>query len=62
MKYEAFNYKEGELANESMLKDHADYSAYKEATIDALSKLKFRKAMIAEFKEGLMPEISLLLE
>ncbi len=31
IKYEAYNYRDGELANENKLKDSADYAAYKEA-------------------------------
>ena len=58
VKYEAFNFRDGELANENKLKDSADYAAYKEENKDALPKLKFRKLMIEEFKTVLMPEIS----
>ena len=57
VKYEVMNFRDGELANENKLKDSADYAAYKEAIADALPKFKFRKAMIDDFKEGLMPEI-----
>ena len=39
------------------LKDSADYTTYKKENNDALSKLKFRKTMIDEFKNVLMPEI-----
>lgn len=62
VKYEAYNYRDGELANENKLKDSADYAAYKEATPDALPKFKFRKLMINEFREMLMPEISPLID
>ena len=61
-KYEAYNFKDGELANENKLKSVADYTAYKEKTPDALPKFKFNGALIKEFKEVLMPEISPLLE
>lgn len=57
VKYEAFNFRDGELANENKLKDSADYAAYKEENEDALPKFKFRKLMIDEFKTVLMPEI-----
>lgn len=57
VKYEVFNYKDGELANENKLKGNADYAAYREAAGDALPKFRFRKAMIDEFKNVLMPEI-----
>jgi len=58
VKYEAYNYKDGELANENKLKESADYAAYKEATEDALPKFKFNGALVRDFKETLMPEIS----
>ena len=62
VKYEALNYKDGELANENKLKDKADYTAYKKSTKEVLQKFKFRKVMIDEFRKELMPEISPLLE
>lgn len=58
VKYEAYNFKDGELANENKLKELADYSAYKAATENALPKFKFNGAMIREFKDVMMPEIS----
>lgn len=58
VKYEAFHFRDGELANENKLKDSADYAAYKEENEDALPKFKFRKLMIDEFKNVLMPEIA----
>ena len=62
VKYEAYNFKDGELANENKLKALADYATYKEQTPDALPKFKFNGTLVKEFKEVLMPEISLLLE
>lgn len=62
VKYEAFNFRYGELANENKLKDSADYAAYKEATPDALPKFKFNGALIRAFKEELMPVIQPLIE
>ncbi|WP_026658624.1 type I restriction endonuclease subunit R, EcoR124 family [Butyrivibrio sp. AC2005] len=61
VKYEAYNYKHGELSNENNFKDKADYAAYKEATENALPKFKFRSVMIDDFKNNLMPEIEPLL-
>lgn len=58
VKYEAYNFKDGELANENKLKELADYSAYKAATENELPKFKFNGAMIREFKDVMMPEIS----
>ncbi|HBV84702.1 MAG TPA: hypothetical protein DEB74_18265, partial [Lachnospiraceae bacterium] len=60
-KYEAYNYRDGELSNENKLKDSADYAAYKESVPDALPKFKFRKRMIDEFREALMSEIAPLI-
>lgn len=62
VKYEAYNYRDGELANANKLKDSANYAAYREAVPDALPKFKFRKEMIDEFKEVLMPEIGPLID
>ena len=61
VKYEVFHFRDGKLANENKLKDSADYAAYKEENEDALPKLKFRKQMIDEFKNDLMPEIEPLI-
>ena len=62
VKYEVFNFKDGELANENKLKEQADYAAYKEQIPGALPKFKFNGALIREFKEVLMPEIELWIE
>ena len=62
VKYEAYNFKDGELANENKLKALADYATYKEQTENALPKFKFNGELVREFKEVLMPEISPLLE
>lgn len=61
VKYEAFNFRDGELANESKLKENADYAAYKESTEDPLPKFKFNSALIRDFKEDLMQQIEPLL-
>ncbi|SFA92380.1 type I restriction enzyme, R subunit [Acetitomaculum ruminis DSM 5522] len=61
VKYEAFNFRDGELANENKLKERANYSAYKESTKNALPKFKFNGALIKDFKEELMPAIKPLL-
>lgn len=57
VRYEAYNFKDGEIANENKLKENADYSAYKESTSDPVPKFKFNGALIKSFKEDLMPEI-----
>lgn len=62
VKYEAYHFRDGELANENKLKDSADYTAYKEENEAALPKFKFRKLMIDEFKNALMSEIVPLID
>ena len=61
VKYEAYNFKNGEMSNENNFKEKADYAAYKESTDGALPKFKFRTALIDDFKNNLMPEIEELL-
>lgn len=61
VRYEAYNYKDGVMANESKFKEKANYAAYKDSTPEAMPKFKFYSAMISEFKNGLMPEIEALL-
>lgn len=58
VKYEAYHFKDGKLANENKLKEKANYAAYKEATEEPVKKFKFFSAMIKDFKEDLMPEIT----
>ncbi len=58
VKYEAYNFRDGQMTSENKLKNSADYAAYKAATPDALPKFKFNNALIKDFKETLMPEIS----
>ena len=62
VRYEAYNFKDGEIANENKLKKNSNYTAYKEATDNPLPKFKFYGALIRSFKEDLMPEIEPLLE
>lgn len=61
VKYEAFNFRDGELANENKLKESADYAAYKEATPDAMPKFKFNTALVREFKDELMEKVEPLM-
>ncbi|WP_022754704.1 type I restriction endonuclease subunit R, EcoR124 family [Butyrivibrio fibrisolvens] len=61
VRYEAYNYKDGVMANESKFKEKANYAAYKDSTPEAMPKFKFYSAMISEFKNELMPEIGPLL-
>lgn len=62
VRYEAFHFRDGELANENKLKDSADYASYRKENKDALPKFKFRKLMIDEFKNVLMTEIAPLMD
>ncbi len=61
VRYEAYNYRIGQLANENSLKDAIDYAAYKEENADAVPKFKYRSMMIADFKENLMPAVEPLI-
>ena len=60
VKYEVMHFRDGELANETRLKESVNYAAYKEACEDAVPKFKFRKMMVEEFRDGLMAEIGAL--
>lgn len=61
VRYEAFHYRDGELANENKLKERADYSEYKKSTDAPMPKFKFNSALIRSFKEDLMPIVEPLL-
>lgn len=61
VRYEVFHFRDGKLANENKLKDSADYAAYKGENEDAMTKVRFRKLMIDEFKNVLMREVESLL-
>lgn len=60
VKYEAYNFKDGEIANENKLKSNADYAKYKETVENSMPKFKFNAALIRSFKDDLMAEIGLL--
>lgn len=59
--YEAYRFRNGEILGENQLKESVDYSSYKEAAENPMPKFRFRKAMIKDFKEKLMPEIEPLI-
>ena len=61
VKFEAYNYRDGMLANENVLKEKTDYKTYKEKSEEPMPKYKFRKTMVEEFKNDLMEEISPLI-
>lgn len=61
VRYEVFNFKDGELANETNLKEKADYTAYKNSTDNPMSKFRFWKEMIEDFKNELMSSVQPLL-
>ena len=62
VEFEAYHFRNGVLSNETNLKEAADFAAYKENSEKALPKFKFFGELIKDFKEGLMPEITPLLE
>ena len=57
VRYEAYNFKNGEIANENKLKGNANYAKYKESVAEPLPKFKFNGALIRSFRDELMPEI-----
>ncbi len=57
VKYEAYNYKDGQIANENKLKEKANYAEYKDSSSEPMPKFKFNGALIKSFKEDLMTEI-----
>jgi len=61
VRYEAYNYRDGEMANATLLKEKADYTAYKDTVEEPLKKFKFNSVMIDEFKNVLMQEVGQLL-
>lgn len=62
VRYEAYNYKDGVIANENNLKEKADYASYKKNVSDPLPKFKFRKEMIEAFRKDLMENVEQLLK
>jgi type I restriction enzyme, R subunit len=61
VRYEVSNFRDGELANETNLKEKADYAAYKANAESPMSKIKYRKLLIEEFKNDLMSSVQPLL-
>ncbi|SFH76264.1 type I restriction enzyme, R subunit [Pseudobutyrivibrio sp. OR37] len=57
VKYEAYNYHDGKLQNETKLKENADYAKYKEETDEPLAKFLFYTELIKAFRNDLMEEI-----
>ncbi len=62
VKYEAYHYKDGMIANATVLKETADYTVYRESVEDPLPKFKFNKLMIEDFKDNLMEKIEPLID
>ena len=62
VKYEAYHYKDGMIANATVLKETADYAAYRESVENPLPKFKFHKLMIEDFKDNLMEKIEPLID
>jgi type I restriction enzyme R subunit len=50
VKYEAYNYKDGIIANENKLKEKADYAAYKASVSNPMPKFKFNSNLVKDFK------------
>ena len=61
VKYEVYNFKDGNLANENSLKSKIDYDRYKEMVEKPVPKFTLRREMVEDFKNNLMGEVSSLL-
>ncbi len=61
VRFEVSNFRDGELANETNLKEKSDYAAYKASSESPMSKIKYRKLLIEEFKNDLMISVQPLL-
>ncbi len=61
VRFEVLHFRDGELANETNLKEKADYAAYKANSESPMSKIKYRKLLIEEFKNDLMNSVQPLL-
>lgn len=61
VKYEVYHYKDGQIANENILKSKADFAAYKEVNAGAM-KFEFYDNLIEDFHNNLMPEIMPLID
>ena len=61
VKYEVYNFKDGNLANENSLKSKIDYDRYAETIEEPVPKFTLRREMIDNFKNNLMEEVSSLL-
>lgn len=61
VKYEVYNFKDGNLANENSLKSKIDYDRYKEMVEKPVPKFTLRREMVEGFKNNLMGEVSSLL-
>ena len=56
VRYEVYNYRDGEMANENTFKDRA-YASYKEGVEEPMPKFKFRKIIVDKFKHDLMENV-----
>ena len=56
VRYEVYNYRDGEMANENTFKDRA-YASYKEGVEEPMPKFKFRKIIVEKFKHDLMENV-----
>ena len=62
VRYEVYNFKDGQLSNENKLKEKVDYATYKAENDPAFMKFKLYSMMIRDFKEELMMEIEPLID
>ncbi len=56
VRYEVYNYRDGEMANENTFKDRA-YASYKAGVEEPMPKFKFRKIIVEKFKHDLMENV-----
>ena len=56
VRYEVYNYRDGEMANENTFKERA-YASYKEGVEEPMPKFKFRKIIVEKFKHDLMENV-----
>ncbi len=64
VKYEAYQYRDGEMSNPNIVREKADFAAYKVGNGNGEYdfKFEFQDALIKDFHEKLMPEITEMLD
>ena len=61
VKYEAYHYKDGEMANANIIREKADFAAYKVAN-PGVMKFEYHSDLIEDFHKKLMPEIRSMMD